>query len=65
MAILDLDNISFKKTIIGINCIKCGGNLKESEKARMIRRFITMFSLGVKKPRCYECENCKSKFIVA
>jgi ribosomal protein S27E len=64
MAILDLDKIVFNRTIIGIVCEKCGGNLKQSGKAKATRWLIRILSFGKKKARCYECENCKTKYLV-
>jgi uncharacterized protein with PIN domain len=64
MALLDLDKIIIKRTIVGIRCTSCGGNLEIAKKKSNISRFIKMISFGAIRPKKYECENCKRKYLL-
>jgi uncharacterized protein with PIN domain len=64
MAILELDKIIFTKTVIGIVCTKCGGDLKPTGKNNLPDKIITIVSLGKVKIRHYQCDNCKKKYII-
>lgn len=64
MAIIDLDKIIFKKTIIGITCSGCGGNLKHITEKTITGKIISALTLGKVKGNHYECENCKKHFIL-
>ena len=64
MALLDLDKIIIKRTIIGIRCSSCGGNLEVSKKKSMAGHFINLASFGAIKPKNYECENCKKRHLL-
>jgi ssDNA-binding Zn-finger/Zn-ribbon topoisomerase 1 len=64
MALLDLDKIIIKRTVIGIRCTSCGGNLVIVKKRSILGRFITLVSFGSIKPKKYECENCKKKYLL-
>lgn len=64
MALLDLDKIIIKRTIIGIRCTSCGGSLEIAEKKSIISRLITLVSFGTIKPKNYECENCKKRHLL-
>jgi uncharacterized protein with PIN domain len=63
MALLDLDKIIIKRTIMGIRCISCGGNLVAIKRS-VVCQFIKIVSFGALKPQKYECENCKKKHIL-
>lgn len=63
MALLDLDKIIIKRTVIGIRCISCGGNLV-TKKRSVICRIVNIVSFTLLKPQRYECENCKKKHIL-
>ncbi|WP_218147669.1 hypothetical protein [Dyadobacter sp. SG02] len=62
MGLLDLDKIIIKRTIVGIRCTLCGGNLIASDRKCHIARLAKIFSLGRLKPECYECETCKKRY---
>jgi ssDNA-binding Zn-finger/Zn-ribbon topoisomerase 1 len=64
MALLDLDKIIIKRTIIGIRCTSCGGNLVVAKKRSIVGRFIKLVSFGTIKPKNYECENCKKRHLL-
>jgi hypothetical protein len=64
MAILELDKIIIKKPDSGIQCIHCGGDLKQTGKIKLLAKIITIITLGKIKIRHYQCENCKKKYIV-
>jgi uncharacterized protein with PIN domain len=64
MALLDLDKIIIKRTIQGIRCTSCGGNLIMAKKKSITGRFIKLISLGTIKPKTYECENCKKRHLL-
>jgi uncharacterized protein with PIN domain len=64
MAILELDKIIFTKTVIGIVCTKCGGDLKPTGKKYLSDKIIAVISLGKVKIRHYQCNNCKKKYII-
>jgi uncharacterized protein with PIN domain len=64
MAILDLDKIIFHKTTLGINCRRCGGNLKKRGKKTIIGWIITLGTLSFIKTEHYQCENCNRKYTV-
>jgi hypothetical protein len=64
MAILELDKIIFKKTVIGILCIKCGGGLKQTGKVKLSAKIISLITFGKVKIRHYQCENCKKKYMI-
>ncbi|SDD44278.1 hypothetical protein SAMN04487996_10148 [Dyadobacter soli] len=62
MGLLDLDKIIIKRTVLGIRCPVCGGNLVVSSKKCFIGRLARIISLGKLKPECYECETCKKRY---
>jgi uncharacterized protein with PIN domain len=64
MALLDLDKIIIKRTIVGIRCTSCGGGLEIAKKKSITGRFIKLVSFGAIKPKNYECENCKKKYLL-
>jgi len=64
MALLDLDKIIIKRTILGIRCISCGGNLMAVEKKSIVGLFIKLVSFGTIKPKNYECKNCKKRHLL-
>jgi len=64
MGLLDLDKIIVKRTIVGIRCPSCGGNLIEAKKKPFIALVIKMISFGRSKPKTYECENCKKRIVL-
>ena len=64
MALIDLDKIIIKRTILGIRCTVCGGNLVVSNRKSFAARFATVISFGVAKPENYECETCKKRFLL-
>jgi ssDNA-binding Zn-finger/Zn-ribbon topoisomerase 1 len=64
MALLDLDKITIKRTIIGIRCTSCGGNLVIAKKPSAQAMVITLISFGTIKPKKHECENCKKKYML-
>jgi DNA-directed RNA polymerase subunit RPC12/RpoP len=59
MTLLDLDKIIIKRTIQGIRCPVCGGNLVISGKKSMPTQLIRLLSFGTLKPENYVCETCK------
>ena len=64
MALLDLEKIIIKRTILGIRCTVCGGNLVIAKKKSITGRFIKLVSFGAIKPKNYECENCKKRHLL-
>jgi len=64
MAILELDKIIFTKTVIGIVCTKCGGDLKPTGKKHLSDKVFNVVSFGKVKIRRYQCDNCKKKYII-
>lgn len=64
MPLLNLDNIIIQKTIIGINCMTCGGNLKLVEKKSFAQKIIKAFTLGTFNTKLYQCESCKKIYTV-
>ena len=64
MALLDLDKIIIKRTVIGIRCTSCGGNLQVTKKRSVVGTCIKLLSFGAIKPQHYECENCKKKHLL-
>lgn len=62
MGLLDLDKIIIKRTVMGIRCAVCGGNLIVSDNLCLTGRIAKMISLGKLKPECYECETCKKRY---
>ena len=64
MALLDLDKIIIKRTIVGIRCTSCGGNLVIAKKRSILGLFIKLVSFGSVKPKNYACENCKKKHLL-
>ena len=59
MALIDLDKIIIKRTIQGIRCTACGGNLVVSKRKSIVGRLASMISFGAVKPESYACETCK------
>ena len=64
MALLDLDKIIIKRTIVGIRCTSCGGNLVVAKKKSITSGFIKLVSFGTIQPKNYECENCKKRHLL-
>jgi hypothetical protein len=64
MALLDLDKIIIKRTVLGIRCTSCGGNLVAAGKKSIVRLIINLASFGTIKPKNYECENCKKRYLL-
>ncbi|WP_138475051.1 hypothetical protein [Dyadobacter bucti] len=64
MGLLDLDKIIIKRTILGIRCSACGGNLVVSKKRSFAARLVKITSLGSIKAESYECETCKKGFLL-
>jgi hypothetical protein len=64
MALIDLDKIIVKRTILGIRCTVCGGNLIVSEKKSVISKLARSISLGTVRPEDYACETCKKRYIL-
>jgi hypothetical protein len=64
MALIDLDKIIIKRTILGIRCTACGGNLVVSKKKSIAGRLASVISLGTIKAENYECETCKKGFLL-
>jgi len=64
MGLLDLDKIIIKRTIIGIRCPSCGGNLATAKKKSIIGRLAKLISFGKITPKNYECENCKKRIVL-
>lgn len=62
MGLLDLDKIIIKRTVLGIRCLVCGGNLVVSPQLSFAGRLAKIVSLGKLKPECYECETCKKRY---
>jgi hypothetical protein len=63
MGLLDLDKIVVHRTIIGIRCTKCAGNLL-TKKVTLTARLVKLISFGKIKPTNYECESCKKKYVL-
>jgi DNA-directed RNA polymerase subunit RPC12/RpoP len=63
MGLLDLDKIIIKRTILGIRCTACGGNLVISGKQSVVGQLTKVISLGTIRPMTYECETCKKRFV--
>lgn len=64
MALLDLDKIIIKRTVVGIRCTSCGGHLEVAKKKSIAGRFIILVSFGIIKPKYYECEICKKRHLL-
>lgn len=64
MGLLDLDKIIVKRTIIGIRCATCGGNLRVSSKKSVVGQLAKTLSLGSLNPQNYECEICKKRYVL-
>ncbi|MEO8149975.1 MAG: hypothetical protein ABI723_20215 [Bacteroidia bacterium] len=64
MPLLDLDKIIIQKTIIGVNCVACGGNLKHINKRSFTAKVITAFTFGKIKAKLYQCETCNKFYTV-
>ena len=64
MALLDLEKIIIKRTILGIRCASCGGKLIIAKKKSIAVRVINLISFGTITPKNYECENCKKKHLL-
>jgi len=64
MALLDLEKIIIKRTIVGIRCTSCGGNLVIAKKRSFTGQFLKIISLGTLKPKNYQCENCKKRHLL-
>ncbi|WP_421825409.1 hypothetical protein [Larkinella sp.] len=64
MGLLDLDKIIIKRTILGIRCSHCGGNLVLSPQRSIAGRFIRLVSLGTITPKKYECEQCQKRYLL-
>lgn len=62
MGLVDLDKIIIKRTVLGIRCTVCGGNLVVSDKMSFAGRLARVVSLGNLKPECYKCETCKKRY---
>ena len=52
-----------KRTVVGIRCTACGGNLVAKERSALYH-FIKIVSFGALKLQKYECENCKRKYLL-
>ena len=63
MALLDLDKIIIKRTVTGIRCSSCGGNLLAKKKS-LICYIIKIVSFGSLRPQKYECETCKKNHLL-
>src|SRR4051812_49309127 len=46
MALLDLDKIIIKRTVIGIRCSVCGGNLQPTKKRSAVGTLVQLVSFG-------------------
>ena len=62
MAILDLGKIIFNKTIIGITCAHCGGDLKQLPKIPILVKLLNMMLFNNLKPKQYQCTTCQKKY---
>lgn len=63
MGLLDLDKIIVQRTVIGIRCTSCGGNL-HLKKISFGGRLIRLVSFGMIKPKNYACESCGKKYVL-
>ncbi|GAB4024556.1 hypothetical protein [Spirosoma gilvum] len=63
MGLLDLDKIIIKRTVLGIRCTACGGNLVIAEKKSAAGWFMKVISFGVIQPETYKCETCSKRFL--
>ncbi|GAB3933127.1 hypothetical protein GCM10028804_48640 [Larkinella terrae] len=64
MGLLDLDKIIIKRTILGIRCSACGGNLVLTHKQSIAGRVLKLASFGTLSPKNYECESCRKKYLL-
>jgi hypothetical protein len=64
MAILELDKIIIKKPDTGIHCTNCGGDLKNTNKKKLLGWIITITTFGKVNSKHYQCEICKKKYLV-
>ena len=64
MAILELDKIIIKKPDTGIHCINCGGDLKQNNQIKLLRKIIAFISLAKLRIGHYQCDNCKRKYMI-
>lgn len=59
-----MDQIIIRKTIKGINCLECGGILKEIDNKTMTGKIIKVITIGLVQTTEYECETCGKKYLV-
>jgi uncharacterized protein with PIN domain len=64
MAILNLDKLVINRTVIGINCNKCGGFLNPVQKRSITGKIIKLLTLGTIKSKLYECDDCKKLYML-
>ena len=64
MAMFHLDKIIFNKTIIGITCAHCGGDLKPMPKIHILGRWLKVLTINKIKPKRYQCTTCQKKCTV-
>jgi len=59
MPLLNIEEFKTKKVVEGASCPKCGGELIPSNHKPISGKIIRALSLGVIKPKSYECKECK------
>jgi len=59
MPLLNIEEFKTKKIVKGASCPKCGGELIPSSHKPISGKIIRALSLGVIKPKSYECKECK------
>jgi len=59
MPLLNIEEFKTKKIVEGASCPKCGGALTPTGHKPITGKLIRALSLGVIKPKSYECKECK------
>ena len=65
MNIIDINKIIINKTVLGVECPYCSGELVTFTNKSIISKLIRTFSLGMVKVYSYKCRNCSKLFILA
>ncbi|MEO8146892.1 MAG: hypothetical protein ABI723_04600 [Bacteroidia bacterium] len=60
MPILHLDSIMLK----GITCMKCDGVLKVTNRKSLTGRIISTVTFGTINAKFYQCEKCRTHYII-
>ena len=64
MNIIDINKIIINKTVLGVECPCCSGDLTAFKNKSIIPKLIRTLSLGMVKVYSYKCRNCSKLFIL-